>query len=392
MRNGLATLPDVRPVSLSIGGLLALAAALGIGRFVYTPILPHMMGSLDLTSPQAGLIASSNFLGYLMGAVFAAHSLPGGARLWLMLSLGTSALTTACMGLSESMLSFMLLRFIGGGASALVLVLASSLVLDRLARAGRAGLSAVHFSGVGAGIAVSALVIQAIAIGEGEWRAMWFIAGLISLAATIAVACLVPVSNEHVSDQDPIGVLRTGFALRRLVMAYGLFGFGYVITATFIVTMVRTGPQSRAIENLVWLVVGLFAMPAVGIWSAIGRRFGELRAFSTACLLEASGVALSVLSTGSGGLLLSAALLGATFMGLTALGMVAAREMSGGSRRALALMTAAFGIGQAVGPVVAGFAFDVTGSFYLPTLTAAAALVLASLLVIGPTHVQQTEP
>jgi len=99
-----------------------------------------------------------------------------------------------------------------------------------------------------------------------------------------------------------------------------------------------------------------------------------------------------VLSTGSGGLLLSAALLGATFMGLTALGMVAAREMSGGSRRALALMTAAFGIGQAVGPVVAGFAFDVTGSFYLPTLTAAAALVLASLLVIGPTHVQQTEP
>ena len=69
-----------RPLSLAIGGLVALAVAMGIGRFVYTPILPFMVESIPLTAAQAGLIASANFVGYLAGALLAATPWIAGSR------------------------------------------------------------------------------------------------------------------------------------------------------------------------------------------------------------------------------------------------------------------------------------------------------------------------
>src|SRR3954453_20504190 len=85
-----------RAYPTAVGGLIALAAALGIGRFVYTPILPPMTEALGLGPSAAGMIASANFLGYLLGAVLAAWPrLPGSRRAWLVGCLLLSAVTTA---------------------------------------------------------------------------------------------------------------------------------------------------------------------------------------------------------------------------------------------------------------------------------------------------------
>ena len=126
-----------RAAGIALGGLIALAAAMGIGRFVYTPILPFMEEGLGLTKAEAGVIASANFLGYLLGALAASlAALPGGRRVWFLGALAFSALSTGIMGLPSSMAAFLSLRFTGGAASAVVLVFSSALVLDRLAAAG----------------------------------------------------------------------------------------------------------------------------------------------------------------------------------------------------------------------------------------------------------------
>lgn len=185
---------------------MALAAALGIGRFVYTPILPVMAEALHLSKSQAGLIASANLFGYLLGALLAATPwLPGSRQFWLLGSLGVSAVTTVTMGLVSSMPAFLALRFTGGAASAFVLVLASALVLDRLALVGRPQLAQVHFAGVGTGIAVSALIVSvSLVAGGAGWQTLWYIVGGVALAALAVVAWLVP-PDVHARQFQPAG-------------------------------------------------------------------------------------------------------------------------------------------------------------------------------------------
>ena len=110
--------------AIALGGLVALAVGIGVGRFVYTPILPFMTEALGLTPAESGLIASSNFLGHLLGALAAVRArMRGGHRRWLLGALALSAATTAAMGLTTAMAAFIVLRFAGGVASALAIVL-----------------------------------------------------------------------------------------------------------------------------------------------------------------------------------------------------------------------------------------------------------------------------
>lgn len=358
-----------------------MAAAMGVGRFVYTPILPFMVEALNLSKGEAGLIASANYAGYLAGALVAAMpSLFGSRRAWLLGALVVSAATTAATGLVSSMPAFLVLRFLGGLASAFVMVYASTLVLERLHAAGRGGLVALHFAGVGIGIAASALLVSGLAAFGYDWRWQWIVSGVISLAAVAVAAALIP------NQAEPAPAPRLGAAgqgLGRLIAAYGLFGFGYVITATFLVAIVRGSAEIAPLEPLIWLVVGLTAAPSIALWGWIGARIGMIRAFAIACAVEAAGVAASVLWVAPAGVLLSAVLLGGTFVSLGALGLVGARQIAGGDpRRVLAFMTAAFGLGQIAGPVFAGHLHDITGSFLGASLTAVGALLIATALTI----------
>ena len=370
------------PWRLALGGMAALAAGMGVGRFVYTPILPIMAETLHLTSAEAGLIASANFLGYLAGALLAASPiLRGSRRSYLVGALAANALTLAAMGLTTDFTAHLVLRFVGGLASAFVLVFASALVLERLAASGRDGLSAVHFAGVGVGIAVSAAAVAALAAAGSGWQGLWLASGVLGLIVLAVAAWLVPKDTLAQLSSSAGKAAPASFALKAIIAAYGLFGFGYVITATFVVAMVRGAPEITAFEPYIWLLLGLSAVPSVALWMAIGSRFGVLPAFAAACLVEAAGIAASVLWISAPGILLAVISLGGTFVGITALGLIAARRLSSGDPRPnIALMTASFGAGQVAGPAFAGYLFDRLGSFTVPSLAAAGALILAAAL------------
>jgi predicted MFS family arabinose efflux permease len=363
--------------------LIALAAALGIGRFVYTPILPFMSDALGLDRSDAGVLASANFLGYLLGALCAAlPNLPGPRRRWLLGSLATSAITTAAMALGRSLVAFLILRWIGGVASALVLVFASAMVLDHPAGPHRAAALGLHFAGVGIGIAASAILIAVLVRAGQPWQTFWLGSGLVSLVATLAVAGLVRRERAPRVSLSPASREIIGPGVYRLIAAYGLFGFGYVITATFLVSLLRAAPAVRQLELVIWAVFGLAAAPSVAAWTWVATRIGASLAFALACLTEAAGVLASAIWLTATGLVLGASLVGGTFMGLTALGLALARALAPGDpRRALAFMTGSFGLGQIVGPAFAGVVSDRLGSLTAPSMAAGSALLIAAALV-----------
>jgi MFS family permease len=366
---------------ISFGGMLTLAVAVGIGRFLYTPILPSMIADLDLSKTQAGWIASANYVGYLVGALAASSpKLYGSRRLWMIGGLFLGSLTTAAIGLVFDLVMFMGFRFIGGIASAFAFVCSSTLVVDQLIRMGRAELSAIHFGGVGLGIILSALIVYGSALFGLDWRWQWIVGGITSLLIAILVSQLVPKKSQSrvvykTDKKSPV--------LITLIAAYGLFGFGYIITATFLMTIVRDTDGIQQLEPVIWLVVGLAGFPSVAVWMWVSRRIGVLKTFSVACIAEATGVCACVLWSSPISFLISGILLGGTFIALTALGLVGARTfINGDPRQVVGLMTASFGCGQIVGPTFAGILYDITGSFAPALITSIVALFISSIMVL----------
>jgi len=298
---------------------VALAAGLGIGRFVYTPILPAMLDALQLSAASAGFIASANFAGYLVGALLAASPrIPGSKRKWLIVALAMNAAAMGMMGLSTSLAVFVLLRLIGGVVSAFILVFASVVVLGHPSNAGRSNLPALHFAGVGIGIAVSAAALAVVSQLAAAWSTMWFVSAALSLLA-LAIFCVV-VPFDDAPRKFPLTIVTnapSSSQLEVLITAYGLFGFGYVITATFLVTIVRSAPETARLEPYVWIIFGLSAAPSVILWVWAGDTFGLVKAFAMACFVEAFGVAASVTTASKASIVIAAISLGGTFMGLT---------------------------------------------------------------------------
>ena len=223
-----------------------MAAGMGIGRFVYTPILPSMIEALGWSKVDAGLVASANFLGYLVGALATGGTIfVKNPRRWLLAALLISAATTAGMALSSQIHVHMGLRFVSGMASAFVIICSSTLVLEQLSAAGRGHLAALHFAGVGTGIILSAACVAVLTATGHGWQSLWITTGLAAFLAALAVAALVPGTGTTRATLGS-GESQDGGPLYGIAIAHGLFGLGYVITATFLVAIVRETAAIRS--------------------------------------------------------------------------------------------------------------------------------------------------
>jgi predicted MFS family arabinose efflux permease len=372
--------------------MIAMAVAMGVGRFVYTLILPGMMDGLGLTAADAGLIASANYLGYLVGALLAAGGWASGRERTLMLAgLAGTAVLCAAMGLTESLTAFLLIRFLAGLASAFVMVFLASIVFSHLAAAGRSDLQSVYFAGVGAGIALSSLMMLVLTVLWPDWRSGWYLSGALSAAGFLAAAFLIDRGPLVTGTTGPEPGMPRSAALAKVILAYGLFGLGYIVTATFLVAIVRAGDGGPSFEAIVWLATGLAAIPSVWLSNRLAARIGLAAAYALACVAEAVGVVSSVAVGGYAGPLAAGVLLGVTVIAITALGLQLGRQLAPlAPRRTFALMTASFGLGQILGPLIAGHVASATGSYFLPSLGAAAALVASGLIALSAR--QETAP
>ncbi len=366
-----------------IGGMFGMMVAMGIGRFTFTPILPLMQRDLGISNSLAGWLASLNYVGYLAGALLCAVR----PRLLQRKCVNVSALvgsiaTTLLMGLTVSPFWWGILRLFGGVASALLFVIIAIEVSEVLVSSRHGHWNSALFSGVGLGIALSGALVP-IMDRLGGWSVAWL--GMGAVAVVLAAAGVGLAGKQHGEVQVPHDTVRSTGSLkgiRRLAIAYFLEGVGYIVSATFLVTMIAHTPGLSGFAPWSWVAVGLAAAPSTIFWQLVARRIGVRVTLTLTYLLQALGIFLSIGAATAFTAGLAAVIFGGTFMGITALAMAEGTQRAGKEgRRAAAVMTACFGAGQVVGPPLAGLLADYLGGFSVALMMAGALVAIGGILV-----------
>ncbi len=340
----------LRSASIAVAGLAALAVAMGVGRFAFTPILPMMQEDRGLSLAAGSWLASVNYAGYLAGALFAGTGLR--SRAVIGSALLAIALATFGMGLATGLAAWLALRFLAGVASAWALVHVSAWCLVRLAELGSVRLDGVLFAGVGVGSAFAGVLCAALMRAGGSSAHAWFALGALSLAVAAAVW---PVLGDS-ARRSPGGPRAARYPWNReallLVACYGAYGFGYIIPATFVPVMAKAIVPDPRVFGWAWPVFGATAAASTLLAAGLRGRMSDRQVWRWSAMAMALGVAAPVLSRGVAGIVLAAVLVGGTFVVVTMAAMQEARRLAGAHAASLmAALTAAFALGQIAGPL-----------------------------------------
>ncbi len=386
------SLPTRAPLpALAIAIALACGSAvsLGFARFAYGLLLPPMRADLGWSYFVAGAMNTVNAVGYLAGALVTARCLRRfGPRRLLVASTGATALTLAAHGVVSSDAALVALRFVSGVTSALSLV--SGAVLAARVAGSHATSSAglvlgLYYGGTGVGIAAAALLVPWLTRGPQAhaWQPAWLGIGALALLATGIIAFAVPV----VADPPPQNGERHAaarFEWRDFapgLLAYLLFGLGYIGYMTFVVTLLREQHLGDVVVTAFFTMLGVAVVASSWLWAGMLQRLrgGESLAILNALLAIAT--VLPVLSAHPAAVFASGLLFGAVFLSLvtstTALirHNLPARLWAAG----IAAFTVMFAVGQIVGPALVGFIADRAGGLRAGLACSAAVLALAAI-------------
>lgn len=368
----------IAPWMPSLAAALVLAAGMGFGRFAFTGMYPLMVRDGLLSIGAGSLAASANYAGYLVGAL-AVTRMPerAAARLCRIALLGT-ALCLLVLALPAGPWFFIAVRFLAGVLSAIALIGAAVWLFHVVGHPHGAPLL---FSGVGVGILLSAELIAAGNLAGWHSPLLWIVTG--GGAAVLALLAWPHLGSQRpaVPDAARAGAAETnanGPGPWPLVISYGLAGFGYIVTATYLPLFVRDAlGQIDPIH--IWAAFGLGAAPSCFLWHALHERLGTRRALALNLLVQAVGVILPAFSHTAPAYLTSALLVGGTFVGTVTIAMPAAKRVAHRVNfNLLAIMTAAYGVGQIAGPLVSDALMARSHSFSGPLATAAVALLVST--------------
>jgi predicted MFS family arabinose efflux permease len=357
-----------REVTVALRLAAGPVVALGFTRFAYALLLPAMHRQLHWSYAQAGGMNTANAIGYIIGAATAAYWArrmgDRAAFSWGMVLSAAALLATATTS-NYAVLSG--LRFIGGFTTAVTFVVGSALA-SRIATGAvqhrSALLVAIYMAGVGVGVVISGLVVPA-ALATGGWRLGWLLMGV------LAVAAIFPAWRGVRAVPEPQGrhaAVLNSVQLRRLTPTfawYVLFGAGYVSYMTFAVALLRSQGLGMAVTATFFVVLGLVsAIATLTVWGrVIGRLHGGRAPGLVAVVVLLGVLPVLLLPPGPAVAMVSAVVFGAGFMaGPTAATMIARRMLPQGMWTAgIALLTVAFSVGQAIGPLVSGLLSDSPG-------------------------------
>ncbi|WP_180526066.1 YbfB/YjiJ family MFS transporter [Staphylococcus haemolyticus] len=368
--------------------MLALMIAMSISRFAYTPILPFMQQDTSMNNQNAGLLATFNYLGYLMGAIIPMFITIKSKVFDLKLYVMINVISVILMGFSEHFLIWSVLRIIAGITSGTIFVVASNVALEALRMANKQSISGILYSAVGIGIFSSSIFIFLYTQAQ-TWKATWIILGVVALMAGIIILTSMK-DNPSISKHSASSNRNQGKALNRAFIipfsiAYFFEGAGYIVTGTFLVALIKTIPAYADYAALSWMFVGLGAMPATLIWSLFAEKFGYKKAIYSALILQIISVGLPIFSHHMLGLIVASMLFGATFLGLTTLFMSKSQELMYHTNQKLnlvSLLTVIYSVGQMIAPMIAGVLIGDSNNYQLALTFAMILLILGFIFSV----------
>ncbi|WP_438461589.1 YbfB/YjiJ family MFS transporter [Staphylococcus pseudintermedius] len=367
-------------------GMIALFIVIALGRFAYTPILPFMQLDTGLDNKSVGLLATFNYLGYLIGAMLPIFYIMKNKVFDLKCYLLLNVATMLLFGVADHFVIWSLLRLLNGISSGAVFVLASNIVLEALHLARREGIAGLLYSAVGLGLFSSSLFIF-LYTDVTHWRETWIWLGSAAFILTlIIIVCLrenptLPEPASH-KAHGPEKVIRYSKKFYiPFAIAYFCEGAGYIITGTFLVAIVKTMPTLSEYAALSWMFVGLGAIPATVLWSMIGQRIGICLSVILAFLLQIVAVLMPIFTVNAFAIALSSMIFGATFLGLTTLFMSKSHQITFETKgnNLVAVMTLIYSVGQMIAPYISGILIERTHSYNDALIFAAAILVVGIL-------------
>ncbi|HET7929863.1 MAG TPA: YbfB/YjiJ family MFS transporter [Rhodanobacteraceae bacterium] len=348
-----ATANEATPSAIAVAaaGLVALAVAMGIGRFAFTPILPMMELDAGLSLRAAGWLAAANYLGYFLGALCAARlSRAQAVRGGLLLI----AVVTFAMGMTHLFALQLLLRLAAGAASAWVLIHVSSWALARLLAQRRADANGILYAGVGVGVGAAGLIVLGTMQLHWDSDRTWQVFGVLALLAALGLWRAFG-DSDALQGQPGAAATRIHWNAdkRRLMWCYGALGIGYIIPATYLPAMAHHYIANPLVFGLAWPVFGVAAALSTWIAARWLAHVNDRRLWAICYVLMAAGAALPALWPTLDAILIASLLVGGTFMVVTMQGLREARRAAGSEATPfIAVMTAAFAIGQIIGPLV----------------------------------------
>ncbi|NHN78848.1 YbfB/YjiJ family MFS transporter [Azotobacter chroococcum] len=379
------TAPPRQILLALLGGSAALVVVHALGRFAFTPLLPHFLADGLVDLQQGSQLATWNYVGYLLGALLALllHA-PPRLRLGLPLALLLNALITLAQCFASDYALLLVLRLANGISNGVVFVLAPALVLEWLASRQRAGLSGLVYLGFAAGLLLSNGLANwpADALsGAQRWLPMAALAVPLALLGAWLLARLQlpprPASGTGKGTAPATALFDR--ASTPLFLAYAGAGLGYILPMTFLPTLAREQlPAGDPLLEGAWRWTALACLLSIPLWNHLGARLGDRRALLASYALQALGAAAPLLWPGATGVLLCALLVGGTFVGSVLLTQRLARSLQPhqGPRLSAALI-ALYGGAQLAGPWLAGLWIGQGGSLTQSFALGASALLWA---------------
>ncbi|WP_102691489.1 YbfB/YjiJ family MFS transporter [Rummeliibacillus pycnus] len=375
--------------TIIVGAVLFLVVAMGIGRFSLTPILPFLREAEGLSVEKGGWLASANYIGYFIGALWAGFIVKNQKK-GLYMNAWICVISILGMGIVHNFYVWLVLRLINGITGGLIFVLTSSMLLDYLARHYLTKWSGYVFSGIGVGIALSGILVpylQKFFAWQGAFIGLSILSAVFVLTNHFLWQKLEDPAYEKIKGTTQ--KFWTGF-MPWITIAYGLEGLGYIITGTFLVDMIHEMPSLQNYASYSWVIVGIGAIPSAPIWSLLMSKYKPMVIITSAYILQIIGIILPVISTTIIGVMVSALLFGVTFVGIVVLTTSYCRELfPTKSASVVSTLTTYYAVGQIIGPLIAGKLATYFGGYNSALIFAGSVVASAlCLLLFGKKYSQ----